>query len=109
MLSNGDVVEFISGHIVEKFKHYENEVSFNETCDVKYGAIGIIKNTHNRISESVFIKYRIQIIWNNGKLSNIIIGANEENINKLSEKDKLEWLDFINNEENKLEGDIDGA
>jgi len=95
-MRNGAVVEFTSGHVVECFEHDGREVSFKETSSVKWGAIGIIMNTHSGLPETNFIKYRIKIVWNNGKLDNTIIGANEDNIRKLPMKEKLEWCDFIN-------------
>ena len=104
-LRNGMMVEFISGHIVEQFRvhreEYGDEVFYKETTNTKWGAIGIIENKHDGIRETMLIRYRIRIIWNNGKPANFIIGANENNIKKLSDADTEEWNEFIN--ENKQE------
>jgi hypothetical protein len=100
-MANNTVVEFVASHLAEEFNIIEGVISFKESSNIKWGAIGIIKNTNSGIPESLFIKYRIKIIYNNGKLTNMFVGANEECINKLSEEEKLKWLDFINEKENE--------
>jgi len=84
MIRNDRIIEFVSGHIVEHFRKEENIISFQESSSVKWGAIGVVSNTHDRVPETTFIRYRIKIILNQGKPIEIIIGANEENIKELT-------------------------
>ena len=103
-MMNNTVIEFIAGQIAEDFKmDNDRTISFKETTNIKWGAIGIIKNRHSGVPQSYLIKYRVKIIWNDGKLTDI--GANDINLKRLNEKDKLQWLDFINDKENEMESE----
>ena len=98
-LRNGMIVEFISGHLAEniRFHHIDGKtISYKETSDTKWGAIGIIENTHDGVPESKLIKYRIRIVWNNEKLANYIVGANLDNIKRLDFELEKKWVEFIN-------------
>jgi len=103
-LRNGIMVEFISGRIAEQFKVSHNDyrqpqVSYIESSDAKWGAIGIIENSYDGVPETLLIKYKIRIIWNNGRLADMVIGANEQNIKRLSHTDAVEWTKFIETKE----------
>ncbi len=101
-LRNGMLVEFISGHIAEHFKTFEGSVSYKETTFTKWGAVGIIYNSHDGCPETLLIKYKVKIVWNNEKLANHIVGANENNIQRLSKPDEKEWVQFINGKISEL-------
>ena len=112
-LRNGMLVEFISGNLAEQFKvidrHLEEpSVSYKESHKTKWGAIGIIKNTYDGVPQTLLIKYRIKIVWNNGKLANHIVGANENNIGRLPLEHEKEWIELINKkiDEHKAEGEV---
>ena len=108
VMRNNTIVEFTAGQLAENFSmnEYDKSTSFKETCKIKYGAIGIIKNTYNGIRQSSFFTYRVKIIWNNGQLSTEYVAGND-NFTKLSDKEAMKWLDFINEKENELNYDYE--
>ena len=107
-MMNNTVVEFKAGQLAESFTmdDHDKSISFKETCNIKWGAIGIIENRYSGIPQSFLIRYRVKIIWNNNKLVKKYIGANEINLRRLSEEDKLQWMDFINDKENEKDGNV---
>jgi len=106
--NKGEMVEYVKGEIAEHIRFDGERYSFSRSRDTKWGAIGIVEEIlHDGINGCCWM-YKVRILWNDSKklLNGYYIGANNENLKKLTTEEKKKWEEHFAKLE-KVPEDVD--